>query len=172
MNWLLKPLEWGIALAAVAALACAAYAIRQNGYAAATAHYQKILAEKDADYAISYARLEAGYREQEQKGQALAAQVAKAEATNQQLLKEKKHAIRQATTGRACLDAGALRLLNSNGNASHSDMPASSGNALVADGAVATDTDVALWAADARRRYDACRGRIDALRQFFEESNK
>lgn len=144
----------------------------RHGYATAEAHYQRQMAESQAAHAISYARLEAGYREQEQKGQALAAQVAKAEATNQQLLKEKNHAIRQATTGRACLNPDTVRLLNANGNASHPDMPASSGNALVADGAVATDTDVALWAADARNRYDACRGRIDALRQFFEESNK
>lgn len=142
----------------------------RHGYATAEALCQRQMAESQAADAFSYARLEANYRKQEQKGQALAAQVAKAEATNQQLLKEKNHDIRQATTGRACLDADALRLLNNNPDTRHPGLPASSGNALVADGAVATDTDVALWAADARSRYDACRGRIDALRQFFEEA--
>lgn len=160
---------WIAVGAAITALAL--WLAYRHGYATAEAHYRQAMAQQEAFHAQAYARLQATYREQEQRGDELAAQVAQAETRNQQLLKEKHHAIRQATTGRACLNAGTLRLLNANDNAGDTNLPASSVNAPVADGAVATDTGVALWAADARSRYDTCRGRIDALRQFFGETH-
>ena len=35
--------------------------------------------------------------------------------------------------------------------------------------AFATDTDVGLWAAGARRAYDTCRGRLQAIADFYGE---
>ncbi|MDR1349802.1 MAG: hypothetical protein LBJ59_03275 [Zoogloeaceae bacterium] len=120
-------------------------------------------------------------RKVEAAGETLAQQQLALEASNQQLAKERDHALRQITTGRACLDGGVVRLLN--------DRSASHGNGLSAPAAglagafaaaaydsgepeagfAATDTDVALWAGNAIERYDLCRGRVDALRNFFEQ---
>jgi len=50
-------------------------------------------------------------------------------------------------------------------------VPAPAGQPAGADAAFATDTDVAEWAAHARRSYDTCRGRLDAVRDFYQEEN-
>ena len=80
---------------------------------------------------------------------------------------EQAHAkeIKRLTTGRLCLDTGAVRLLNDAGlpAAVSSDVSAPAGGSAATDGGSSSDTDVALWAAGARRQYDACRARLDAL---------
>lgn len=76
---------------------------------------------------------------------------------------EKRHAISQATTGRACLNSPTLRLLNDAPGLSVSDMPAATSGAAAASEPVATDTDIALWVADAAGAFEVCRARLDAL---------
>lgn len=71
-------------------------------------------------------------------------------------------ALLRATTGRRCLDAGALRLLDG-ATGLRVDLPPASGRAAAADGATATDTDLARWIAGAGRQYEECRQRLDAL---------
>ena len=102
------------------------------------------------------------------RGNELAARVSAAEATRDLALQETQDALRRVTTGRPCLSAVAVRLLNEPGGLKNALSGAPSEPAG-ADAAAATDTDVALWAAFARRSYDTCRGRIDALAEFFKE---
>lgn len=87
--------------------------------------------------------------------------------------------IRQATTGRVCLDGAALRLLDRAPGIAADDVPASASGAARAhaqdaapaaalvgseDLAVAaTDTDVALWSRAAAGQYAECVRRLDAL---------
>jgi len=105
----------------------------------------------------------------QQRGDTLAARVAAAETTRDTALQETQHALRKVTTGKPCLSGPALRLLN--GTAGLAAVPAPAGQPAGADAAFATDTDVAEWAAHARRSYDTCRGRLDAVRDFYQEEN-
>jgi len=105
----------------------------------------------------------------QQRGDTLAARVAAAETTRDTALQETQHALRKVTTGKPCLSGPALRLLN--GAAGLAAVPAPAGQPAGADAAFATDTDVAEWAAHARRSYDTCRGRLDAVRDFYQEEN-
>ena len=79
-----------------------------------------------------------------------------------------EHEIKRATTGRTCLSADAVRLLNTGTESDRGAgrVPSATGSAAAADGAAATDTDVAEWAALARRQFDVCRARLDALIDF------
>ena len=153
-----------------------------------TAHEQALNAAQKA----AVAALEK-VRQTEQQGETLAQRQISLEAQNQKLGKERDHALRQLTKGRACLGPAALRLLN--------DRSAGAGHGLSAPAALApgplaavaagsgirgagikdqgsgikpdvpaTDTDLALWVSNAIDQYDLCRGRIDTLRQFFENT--
>ena len=103
----------------------------------------------------------------QQRGDTLAARVAAAETTRDTAHQETQHALRKVTTGKPCLSGPALRLLNH--AAGPAAVPAPAGQPAGADAAFATDTDVAEWAAYARRSYDTCRGRLDAVRDFYQE---
>lgn len=82
----------------------------------------------------------------------------------QKLQKEKRDALSQVTHGAACLDGDALRVLKqSPGISVAADMPGTTSGAAAADGAAATDTDVALWIVDAGAQYEQCRARLGAL---------
>lgn len=95
----------------------------------------------------------------------LAAQ-AQADAYQEQL----HAALARQTTGRACLGGGALRLLDGSASGIRADqLPTPAGVPAAADaGDVATDTQVARWAADAYYSYAECARRLDALIQFEE----
>lgn len=105
------------------------------------------------------------------RGNELAARAAAAESARDLALEETRDALRRVTTGRPCLSAAAVRLLNEPGGLKPA-LPGAASQPAGTDAAAATDTDVALWAAFARRSYDTCRGRIDALAEFFENSDK
>jgi hypothetical protein len=105
------------------------------------------------------------------------------EAQTRQILKERDDAIRKATRGDVCLRAPVLGLLNAHAPidpVSPDDLPppadglADAAAAPAADPGelAASDTDVALWAAGARDAYDQCRGRVDAVRIFFEQERE
>ncbi|MDR2113413.1 MAG: hypothetical protein LBQ62_09995 [Candidatus Accumulibacter sp.] len=101
-------------------------------------------------------------------GEAAAQRQIALEAQNAKLGKEKDDALRKLTTGRACLDAPVVGLLNADAFAANGPglRPPAGGVARAAAG-FASDTDVALWARNARDQYDRCRGRIDALNAFY-----
>lgn len=105
-----------------------------------------------------------------ERGDALQTRVAAEETARAQITQEKTDALRRLTTGRACLGGPAVRLLNGPG-LKPGAVPEAPGQPAGAAAAFATDTDVGLWAAGAIRAYDTCRGRIDALNDFFTDSN-
>lgn len=104
------------------------------------------------------------------RGDALAARVASAETALQTQLEENHHAIRRLTTGRPCLGSAAVRLLNS-APVNATAVPATASQLAEPDAAFASDTDVGLWAASARRQYDVCRGRLSAVADFYEATH-
>ncbi len=99
----------------------------------------------------------------------------------EQQTREVKHEIQRVAVGRPCLSGELVGVLNrapgiAPGGA---ELPADPGRAVDAAAAVAAadgargapyvdDADVAGWIADAAGLYDACRGRIDALRTWSE----
>lgn len=99
------------------------------------------------------------------RGDALTRQLAAATRAASRLRKERDDALQTATTGRVCLDAAALRVLDGAPGLAVA-LPTAAGGAAAADGAVATDTDVARWALGAGEQYEECRRRLDALIDF------
>jgi len=85
------------------------------------------------------------------------------------LRSEKQNAIKAATTGRACLGADALRVLDTApgitvaGPAEATSITAAAGEAAAPDTNVSTDTNIALWIIDAGADYEVCRTHLDAL---------
>lgn len=100
-------------------------------------------------------------------GDAASARLAAALAANSQLTQEKKHALKAATDGRACLSERALRLLNGAPGltvaAPAAGLPAPAGQPAAAGGITATDTDIAGWALDAGKQHEACRQQLAEL---------
>lgn len=99
------------------------------------------------------------------RGDALVARVAMAENARTQVTQEKTDAIRRLTAGRPCLDRAAVGVLN--GAPRPAAVPATAGQPAATDAAFATDTDVGLWIGEAQRTYDTCRGRLDAVADFY-----
>ncbi|WP_234082347.1 hypothetical protein [Azonexus sp. R2A61] len=112
------------------------------------------------------------------RGDQLALQVNDLSNTLSLFAEEKNREIARLATGRRCLDAGLVRVLNrspdgqSAGAVSETAGQPVRTDATAAadpdDGAFASDADVAGWVNTCRTRYDACRGRLDAIRQFYD----
>lgn len=96
------------------------------------------------------------------RGNALTNQLQAAQTAIDTLTEEKKDAIRRLTVGRPCLGGAAVRVLNQ-----PATVPATAGQPTADDVAFATDTDVGLWIAQCQRGYDTCRGRLQAVADFF-----
>lgn len=100
-------------------------------------------------------------------GNQLTNRLAGSQAQITELETEKRRAINRLTTGRHCLSADAVRLLNSasdnTGTGGAVDVPTPTGSVDATDGAFATDTDVGQWAIAARAQHSDCRARLGAL---------
>ena len=134
-------------------------------------------AEKKAaeDHAVALAQANA-------RGDRLMLAQAAMEITHNEVLREKNNEITRLATGRRCLDAGVVGVLNRDGAATNGrPVPEAAGGAVRADGGAAagaddgqaaehyaTDADVAGWIALCQSRYATCRGRLDGLRRFYE----
>ena len=79
------------------------------------------------------------------------------------LKKEKRNALTEVTHNRACLDEPALRVLNNATEINVSDLPEAPNRTSAANGAIATDTDIAIWITEAGAQYGQCRARLSAL---------
>lgn len=123
-------------------------------------------------------------------GDVLSHQLAAAEAARALAYKERDDAILRATTGRPCLRADAVRVLDGAPGLAFAVVPGPAGGAAAADAAAAadpgaagagtgggagglaaqqatvTDTDAARWMAAAGQQYETCRGRLQALIDF------
>ena len=105
------------------------------------------------------------------RGDALQARLAAEETNRQTQAQEHAREIKRLTTGRPCLNAGTVRLLNEpTGHSGTATVPATTSGATAADAPAASDTDVAGWIDNARLQYDACRGRLDALIDWHQEA--
>lgn len=83
--------------------------------------------------------------------------------------KEKQNAVAKLTKGTRCLDAPVVGVLN---NVPGTPDAQAQPGPVPPDGAFATDTDVGLWIANAQHQYDTCRGRLDAIADFYEGVEK
>lgn len=104
----------------------------------------------------------------EREGEAIAVALAASETARNQLAKDKTREIARLTSGRKCLSADAVGLLNTASTDPGLRLPAPAADSARTAATFATDTDVGQWASAARDQYDLCRGRIDALRQWSE----
>lgn len=98
-------------------------------------------------------------------GDSLTRRLNVAEAVIHQTQQERDRALKNLTSGRACLSAGAVGLLNDPRRGS-ADVPQTTGQPDATDGDSATDTDVAWWIGVAQEQYETCRGRLNALIDF------
>lgn len=102
------------------------------------------------------------------RGDALTAELLTARAEADTLKADLHDALSKATTGRPCLGSGALRLLDRATQPARG-LPAPTGRPAAADAEpVATDTQVAGWAANAYHHYAECARRLDALIDYHE----
>ena len=105
-----------------------------------------------------------------ERGDTLAAQLATQQTHINQLHQEHTHAIKRLTTGRACLSAELVRVLNTTDPAATDRPdalpPPTSSPAATDAPAFATDADVSTWAATARRDYAECAARLGALLEW------
>lgn len=98
---------------------------------------------------------------------ALVQQVVRVERQLIALEQEKNDEIRNLTTGRRCLDQRVVRVLNGSGYGVSTPVA----GPAPTDGPAATDTDVAIWINGCRRAFDTCRGRIDAIADFYMQQD-
>ena len=104
-------------------------------------------------------------------GDALTLQLQASESTLTKKEKELQDAIRTQTTGRACLSSRTVSLLNNAGSADGgTHLPTPAASPAAADGAAASDTDVAEWIDGARHQYDTCRSRLQALIEWWGDT--
>lgn len=91
--------------------------------------------------------------------------LAASESARQTTKQETSREITRLTTGRPCLGADAVRLLNRSLGPEPAPrlMPDASGGPVATDGPAATDTDVGQWITAASSQYATCRARLDAL---------
>ena len=122
------------------------------GWSAGRSPLQTRLAEQDSAHTReklrTFEQAAEVLKTAQDRGDALTITLAQRQAWIDQLTREKRHAVSTVTTGRACLDGPALRLL---------------GGAAAADAPIATDTDITGWSLDAGAQYETCRARLDAL---------
>jgi hypothetical protein len=111
----------------------------------------------------------ARFKAAQARGDALESRLATAEAARKTQALEHARELKRLTTGRPCLNAGTVRLLNEPTERDFSAvLPATTGGTDATDGASASDTDVAGWIDGARRQYDVCRGRLGALIDWYQ----
>lgn len=106
------------------------------------------------------------------RGDALALRLAGWENTLTAFAEEKNREIKRLTTGHPCLDGAAVRLLNQSASIQQPRLvPEATREPVRADAAFATDTDVGTWISGCQRSYDTCRGRLDAIAEFYAGGN-
>lgn len=103
------------------------------------------------------------------RGDVLTSKLQAAESTIDTLAQEKNDAIRRLTVGRRCLDSAAVRVLNQPTGLQAVAVPTAAGQPAADDAAFATDTDVGLWITQCQRGYETCRGRLQAVADFFTD---
>lgn len=163
-----------LALAMVAALAGfgAGFALGQGqAKARGDAALQKLKGEHASEQKNAAAAALERLRSAQQRGDQLAQRLAAAETDRKTQAEEHALEIQRLTTGRPCLNAGTVRLLNQPADTLNAArVPAPAGRTAAEDAPAASDTDVAGWISGAQRQYGECRGRLDALIDWHAEA--
>jgi len=157
---------WLVAVIALSTGALSGGAVVRNHYLVEIADLQ---ADQDkavvAAYQSGVARLEAA----QARGNTLSADLAQREAEIDKLTLEVTRAAKRHTTGRTCLDAAAVRVLNrADPGPVATDVPQAAGAPVAQSAGAATDTDIYEWIAAAWGYYATCRGRLGALIDWEE----
>lgn len=100
-------------------------------------------------------------------GNELASRLAQTESTLNKQAFEVSHEIAQHTSGRACLSASAVRLLN-HPDSRAASMPGAAKQLDAKSETAATDTDIANWIINTQSQYETCRSRLAALIDWWE----
>jgi hypothetical protein len=174
------PLPILAVLAGMLAGFTAGYVFEHRARVAEVAQLRADIAAREAAAAEEASRrIEAAQKAADQAIAARDARIAELDATTRRL----RHDLSTATTGRPCLSSTARGLLQQSPafrrDESRPYLPASSIGPTSTPAAAAaadpgepagdtTDTDLAQWIIDAASLYEACRARIDALRQWDE----
>lgn len=154
-----------VAAAAAAALFAAGWSVEGWRKEAEIADLQKVYAEQQASAARAASE---DLMAAQARGDSLTARLYAANNALNDLTKEKEDAVRRLTTGRPCLGSAAVRVLNSTPASLHAPtVPQTASQPVPADGGFATDTDVGLWIAGAQRSFRTCRGRLQAVADFY-----
>jgi prophage endopeptidase len=132
----------------------------QQAEARAAENETRLLAARSATQRLQAAQ---------QRGDQLTLQLAERSRQVYGFMKEKRDALTNATSGRACLGAAALRVLDGAPGLRVAGLPDAAGSAAAGDGRVATDTDIGQWAIGAGAQYELCRERLGALIQWHRE---
>jgi prophage endopeptidase len=146
-------------VALVAALAWSG-AVFYAGYAAGDAQRNTAWLKVQADYEHDAKQ---ALQAAQARGDALTTGLLNQQSQIDQLKTEKQHAIKVATTGRACLGADALRVLDKSPGITVSGPAQAASSPAAAGEPIATDTDIALWIVNAGASFEVCRARLDAL---------
>lgn len=111
-----------------------------------------------------------------ERGDELATRLASQQTHITQLHQEQANAINRLTTGRPCLSADLVRVLNRTEQpvADRSEpLPTPTSSPAANNAATfATDTDIGTWAATARQQYAECAARLGALIEWHGPSGK
>lgn len=163
ISFIPAPYRIWAAVAAVTAL-IAALAV-SHGYVYALGESR----ERDAAAAVRLKEItiaQEQYQKEVVRGNALANKLAASEAKIVYQTKEVIKYVPQVTTGKPCLSASAVKLLNTrpdDTNTSNASVQ------LVTESPAApaaTDSDVAYWIAEANGQYDICATRLNSLIDF------
>ena len=135
-------------------------------------HKDAVIARMEAAQAKSEAAVATAgakrLRDAQIRGDTLTNQLAEAEKARKKTALEHQREIKNLTTGRPCLNADVVGLLNGTGQGNETaGLSASASVTAAANGPFATDTDVANWADNARGQYEICRDRLGALIDFI-----
>jgi hypothetical protein len=136
-----------------------AWAWQANSYERQLADMRSSIAESDRLRARAAAT---ALQAAQVRGDVLTRDLLARETLINRISKEKRDALSRLTTGRPCLSADAVGVLNGTAGAG-AGMPPAPGSAAATGGGFATDADVGQWAAAARAAHDTCRTRLDAL---------
>ena len=146
-------------LASAAIAAAGAWAYQGHRYEAQLSDVRSSIAESNRLRARAAAT---ALQSAQVRGDVLTRDLLTREAMINRLSKEKRDALSRLTTGRPCLSADAVGVLNGTTGAG-AGMPQATGIPAATGGGFATDADVGQWAAAAIAAHDTCRKRLDAL---------
>lgn len=117
------------------------------------------------------------------RGDALTLQLAGQAQQIETLTKERRDALKNTTSGRACLGSASLRLLDGAPGLRVAGLPKATGGLAAAGARVAThpddwtegrwasDSDLGQWALEAGAQHKLCRQRLDALIEWHQPSS-